>query len=172
MLDAFAVSAGELDFKGYFEGNLEVFNGAVFSPGNSIGTATVDGNFTLDSGAMLLMEIGTNESGDPISDLLIVNGNIEIGENSNLFLTLAEGSSLAPNESFTVDLISGTGVSDSILDAVSNAISSYYFTGFDVTRSGNVIQLSASVNPNAVPEPSTWALLALGVVALFLRKRK
>lgn len=170
--DAFAVSAGELDFKGYFEGNLEVFNDAVFSPGNSIGTATVDGDFTLNSGATLLMEIGTNESGDPISDLLIVNGDIEIGENSTIFLTLAEGSSLAPNESFTVDLISGTGATLDTWNAVKDHISSYYFKDFDVTRNGDVIQLSASVDPNAVPEPSTWALLALGVVVLFLRKRK
>ena len=169
--DSLTVSAGELDFKGYFEGNIEVFNDAVFSPGNSIGTAEVNGDFTLNSGATLLMEIGTNESGDPISDLLIVNGNIEIGENSNIFLTLAEGSSLAPNASFTVDLISGTGVTDATLQAVSNAISSYYFKDFDVALNGGVIQLSASVDPNAVPEPSTWALLLLSVVALFLRKR-
>ena len=27
------------------------------------------------------------------------------------------------------------------------------------------------IDPNAVPEPSTWALLVLGVVVLFLRKR-
>ena len=29
----------------------------------------------------------------------------------------------------------------------------------------------ATIDPNAVPEPSTWALLVLGVIALFLRKR-
>ena len=117
------------------------------------------------------MEIGTNESGDPISDLLIVNGNIEIGDNSIILLTLAEGSSLAPNESITVDLISGTGATLDTWNAVKDHISSYYFKDFDVALIGGVIQLSASVDPNAVPEPSTWALLALGVVALFLRKR-
>jgi hypothetical protein len=31
--------------------------------------------------------------------------------------------------------------------------------------------IRGTLDPNAVPEPSTWALLVLGVIALFLRKR-
>ena len=173
------VSSGRLDMKTYFKGSLEIgeeigvndYTTATFSPGNSVGTLNINGSFALNPGSTLLMEIGTNESGEAVADQLIVNGNIDIRENSVILLTLDENSSLAPNTSFTVDLISGSGVTEDTLVAVQDRISSYYFTDIDVALNGGVIQLTARLDANAVPEPSTWALLVLGVIALFLRKR-
>ena len=54
--ESFVVNAGELDFKGYYKGSLEIGDGATFSPGNSVGDLIQDGTFTLDSGALLLIE--------------------------------------------------------------------------------------------------------------------
>ena len=174
----FVVDSGRLDMKEYLYGQLEVMSGATFSPGNSIGTleigkGTYDGGFILNDGATLLMEIGTDAAGEVVSDQLIVNGNIVFGENAIIQLALDENSSLAPNTSFTVDLISGTGVSEDTLAAVSNALSSGYFTDINLTlTNGGVIQLSATLDANAVPEPSTWALMVLGVAGLmYWRKR-
>ena len=47
------------------------------------------------------------------------------------------------------------------------------FTISDVFSTFYMGKLEATVNPSvAVPEPATWALLALGVMVVFLRKRK
>ena len=65
----------------------------------------------------------------------------------------------------------GTHLSDEpklISDAI---IPGWPFYNIDVTRSGNVYTIRGIYDPNAVPEPSTWALLVLGIVVLFLRKR-
>ncbi|MBR6435496.1 MAG: autotransporter-associated beta strand repeat-containing protein, partial [Thermoguttaceae bacterium] len=51
--DLFTVNAGELDFRGDFEGDIEIINGAVFSPGNSIGTLSVTGNVSVLDGIAL-----------------------------------------------------------------------------------------------------------------------
>ena len=57
------VSSGELDFKGYFEGSIEVINGTIFSPGNSVGEANLTGNIsftiaTAASNGVALFEFG------------------------------------------------------------------------------------------------------------------
>nr|MCR5164760.1 autotransporter-associated beta strand repeat-containing protein [Thermoguttaceae bacterium] len=51
------VSAGRMDFLGNTTGGITV-TGGTFSPGNSVGTATLGGEFALASGATLLMEQG------------------------------------------------------------------------------------------------------------------
>ena len=176
--ESFVVNAGKLDFKGYFKGALEIGDGAVFSPGNSIGTLTIDGPevdpqmsaFSLDSGSTLLMEVGYDENNVWTSDKLVVNGSVYIDPNSTIILTLLEGTAL-PTGEFTIDLISGPLVTQETRDAFESVLSAPYFKDYSIELNGGVIQLTASIDPNAVPEPSTWALLVLGVVALFLRKR-
>ena len=176
--DSFVVNAGELDFKGYYKGSLEIGDGAVFSPGNSIGTLTINGTevdpqmsaFSLDSGATLLMEVGYNENNVWTSDKLVVNGDVSINPNSTIILTLLEGTAL-PTGEFTIDLISGTGATEDTLNAFASVLSAPYFKDYSIELNGDTIQLTTSIDFNAVPEPSTWALLALGVVVLFLRKR-
>ena len=171
---SFVVSSGRLDMKEYFTGTLEVgedlgngsYTTAVFSPGNSVGTLTVDGDYTLNPGSTLLIEIGKDDQGNVIADKLIVTGDATFAAGSIIDIVLDDASSLAGGETFEGDII----ISNNEVSLDNVKIRSYYFD-INVTQSGNIISLSATLDSNAVPEPSTWALLALGVIVLFLRKR-
>ncbi|MBR0237768.1 MAG: autotransporter-associated beta strand repeat-containing protein [Thermoguttaceae bacterium] len=156
------VSSGRMDFKGYMTNSVTVESGAVFSPGNSVGEATVGGDFILNAGATLLME--QDETG---MDTLIAN-NFNIDENAIVEYVFT---SVQPGAAYEI-----FNDPNGLQEPYSNADywSSFLTPGDDyywnITIVGNSV--FASVDSNAVPEPSTWALLALGVVVLFLRKRK
>ncbi|MBR5709250.1 MAG: PEP-CTERM sorting domain-containing protein [Thermoguttaceae bacterium] len=163
-LGSFVVNAGELDFKGYFIGNIEVNDSAVFSPGNSIGTTYETGNFNLNPGATLLMEVEGPTIAD--SDQLYVTGSLNLGEGSSIVLDFVNG--ISPNMEFAV-LIDATNSNESWV----NYVDSYYFTdlSYAPNADGKWV-LSGKIDPNAVPEPSTWALLAIGAAGLlYVRKR-
>ncbi len=165
---SFLINMGELDFNGYLTSDIEVNSGATFSPGNSIGKTFETGDFYLNDGGTLLMEIGGSSVDE--NDQLIINGNLYL-EGGIINLALAENSGLGPNDPIAIKLTSTN--SENIIDDVLNAISSYYFTGlsYSLSADGSYYQITGVLDANAVPEPSTWALLVLGVVALFLRKR-
>ncbi|MBQ7126465.1 discoidin domain-containing protein [bacterium] len=165
------VSSGELDFKGYFEGALEVLNDAKFSPGNSIGTANITGDFTLKSGASLLMELGGTDASE--NDQLIVTGNIFLEDGAFVDLVLADNSSLGPNSTFTA-ILTGTNSPDLADNFIDNYVRSSIFTDLQYAPMGNgMYAITGRIDPNAVPEPSTWALLILGAVGLmYWRRRK
>ncbi len=174
--ESFVVSSGRLDMKDYFTGSLEVgenlgngsYTTAVLSPGNSVGTLTVDGDYTLNPGSTLLIEIGKDDQGNVVADKLIVTGDATFMPGSIINIVLDDASSLAGGETFEGDIIISNN--EASLDGV--IIRSYYFD-INVTQSGNIISLSATLDPNAVPEPSTWALLILGAAGLlYFRKRK
>ena len=168
---SFVVSSGRLDMKEYFKGTLDVEAGATLSPGNSVGTLTVDGTYLLDKFGTLLLEVGKNDQGAIVIDQLFVNGNATFESGSIIDITLDPSSSLVGGDEFSSVIITANNA-ESIFDDVQAAIRSYYFTDLTVTRSGNEISLSGRLDPNAVPEPSTWALLVLGVIALaYMRKR-
>ena len=176
---SFVVSSGRLDMKDYFTGTLEVgenlgngsYTTALFSPGNSVGTLTVDGDYSLNPGSTLLLEIGKDDQGNVIADKLIVNGDAAFASGSIIDIVLDNASSLVGGETFEGVIITADNAAE-IFDDVKAAIRSYYFTDIQVTQSGNDISLSARLDPNAVPEPSTWALLALGAAGLlYMRKR-
>ena len=172
------VSAGRVDMKTYYKGTLEIgapiddvtFTKATFSPGNSVGTLTVEGAYYLNPMSTLLIEIGQDVDGKVIADQLNVIGDATFAPGSIIYLDLDENSSLKGGDTFTGVIISSNNISE-IYDNVKAAIRSYYFRDIEVSLTENGITLSATVDPNAVPEPSTWALMALGVVVLFLRKR-
>ena len=165
---SFVVSSGRLDMKTYFKGALEIgekldvenYSIATFSPGNSVGTLNIDGNFTLNPGSTLLIEQ------DATGMDKLVASSFDISSDSFLELTVGAavpGAKYAIIQDSDSELI-GVDFWNSILTPES----SYYWT---LSVDGNT--LYASIDANAVPEPSTWALLALGAAGLlYLRKRK
>ena len=156
----FLVSSGRLDMKECFKGTMQVKSGATMSPGNSVGTLTIDGAFILDSAATLLIEQ------DATGMDKLTASSFTVSPDSILELTYGGGSGsydiLVQNDGdFTGDY-----ATNAFWNGLLTPGSAYYW---NLSVNGNVV--TASIDPNAVPEPSTWALLILGVVALLLRKR-
>ncbi|MBR0190802.1 MAG: autotransporter-associated beta strand repeat-containing protein [Thermoguttaceae bacterium] len=155
------VSNGRLDFLGTMTGGITVSSNTVFSPGNSVGTADVNGLFTLGSGATLLLEVDGSES-----DLLKATS-----------FDVASG---------TIDLEMGSVQSGRMYAIIQNK-SGDFGTDFDVdfwtslltTSDRDIWELSvmgdtvyAKIDANAIPEPSTWLLLVLGTAGLFYWRKK
>ena len=162
-IGSLVISSGRVDLKGYMSGGITVYDDGIFSPGNSIGEATFGGGFILnEAGAMLLMEIGGTAASD--NDQLTANlANTSFASGSVVQFALDADTNYTPSLGDVIEVTMPEVNWNNV------TFSSYYFTelGYDGTRGVQLL----GVNPNAVPEPSTWALLALGVVVLFLRKR-
>ena len=171
--ESFTVNAGELDFRGYFEGDIEIINGAVFSPGNSVGTLSVTGDVSIIDGTALF-EFGDYTGADENHDVLTILGadnlftagdgmiSLAFDGDPNAWATDGGEYKLVSNEGFTV------GDKSSWLSNYTDLFS------LDGRSDGLYLVAGASPTPepgSGVPEPSTWALLVLGVVVLFLRKR-
>ncbi|MBR0237436.1 MAG: autotransporter-associated beta strand repeat-containing protein [Thermoguttaceae bacterium] len=165
----FLVSSGRLDMKEYYKGTLEVgkkldegYTTATFSPGNSVGTLTIDGIFTLNPGSTLLMEQDATGM-----DTLIANTfNIADGAIVEYVFT-----SIQPGATYEIfNDPQGLDGQYADLDYWTSFLTpedAYYW---NLTTDG--YSVFASVDANAVPEPSTWALLILGTAGLFyVRKR-
>ena len=172
----FTIAGGRLDLQEHFNGILNVgVNGAsnagvIFSPGNSIGTLTIDsGALNLASGATLLMEIGGSSVAD--NDQLLFGSGVtsDFAAGSIIQFVTVDGVSFEQNQSVAVQLPIGldlssalwdTGLFSGAYDAVSGIWSGLYAPGGGGGGEG-------------VPEPSTWALLLLGAFGLlYFRKRK
>ena len=148
--------------KEYYTGTLEVEADGVFSPGNSIGTLNQTGDFILNSG-ILLMEIGGPTEAD--SDQLIIDGDLILQNSPSIII-----GNMTPNAEFNIVLDANNSADLDIL----NLIDSYYFTDLSYAQNGSGLWvISGKVDANAVPEPSTWALLILGAAGLlYMRKRR
>ena len=173
--ESFVVSSGRLDNKGYFTGAVLVGGSeadAVFSPGNSVGDAYVDGDVSIINNGVALFEFGTHPDGEYPDDdsnhdvLYITNGDFSAGDRMiSLYFEEADEADWS-YEGCKYLLVSGAGLPEG--DYTSWLYN--YKDLFSLLSESNNLYLVYPL-PEPVPEPSTWALLALGVVVLFLCKR-
>ena len=178
--DSFTVSAGELDFRGTLNGDLFIANGSTLSPGASVGDMTVYGNVTMDVGATGLFEFSAyNEN--QYDTLTIANADDSFSVDTNSIIKLYfenNDADLWAAEGAEYKLVSDDGFASGTID-LSDLLSNFNdLFGLEGRTDGlYLIGLGAGPIPpgpepgSGVPEPSTWALLALGVIVLFLRKR-
>ena len=168
--DSFVVSSGRVDVKGCMEANVSVEADATFSPGNSVGNVNIDGDFTLNGD--LLIEVDATGADTLVCEGFTLNGGtvmlnwqddeIPFFATCDLITSTSDLSDVYANLGENLDFSTSPEVEQLFNDG-------YITLQLVAGNSNNIIRLS--IDRNAVPEPSTWALLVLGVAALFLRKR-
>ena len=159
------ITSGRLDIKGSLTSVLTIKDSATFSPGNSIGTLILDGDFTAEAGSTLLFE----QDVTGIDKLILRSGGtINIADDAILQLAMTNPT---PGATYTlIEAVDGLPSEYTSIDFWNRLLTpdSAYYWNLNVENG----ILYASVDPNAVPEPSTWALLVLGACGLlYLRKR-
>lgn len=171
------VTAGRLDMKEYLTGRMVVNNGASFSPGNSIGKLTVDGDFELGQAlegaalAKIIMEVAG--SGADQNDQLIITGDLELN-NGEVYLELTDDYRLNSGDTVTV-LFSADNSADLEPTFIKKYVrGSRLLTDLKYERlDSGYWAITATADYNAIPEPATWLLLLLGTAGLlYFRKRK
>ena len=172
--DSFAVNSGRLDYKGFFEGNIEIVGGTL-SPGNSVGTLTVTGNVSVINGTALFEFDPYGSDSYDVLNILGENASFAAGDSmiQLYFENEADAKAWAENiDENGYRLVADDDFSDRDYSSwLYNYTNLFGLTG----RGGDGLYLvAASPEPGSgVPEPSTWALLALGAAGLlFWRKRK
>jgi PEP-CTERM motif len=163
--DAVRLSGGLLNGTGTVSSLLQ--SGGSFLPGHSPGSFTIDGNYTLNGGDLVL-EI---DGDDPAQqDHLFINGNASFrGGRVVIDLTGYQGSGAA---SFA-GLLNVAGTL-SLAHPVSGTSASFVVAGLDSGRSAQLAWSGGQLSLNlglaaAVPEPGTWATLLAGLAAIGLR---
>jgi len=163
-------------------GNLTVSSGGTLSPGNSPGIITT-GTLSLASGSVFSAEMtGSNTVAGTNYDQVNVAGTVTLG--GTLSLTLTGFTATNGNLYF---LINNDG-SDAITGAFSNINGGSTSNNTEFTLGGQRWFISYAANYNAgvgstftggndvalqaIPEPGTWALLAAGLTALVILRRR
>ena len=160
--ELFTVEAGELDFKGQFTGDLVINEDGVFSPGNSVGHVDIDGDFTLNGGTLL---IEMDESG---FDTMTANS-FDL-DNGIISFTLTDDIPWGASYDL-LTATSGEQFEEGIIDRILNGQTLPEYFSLALAGDGSIVRMD--IDRNAVPEPSTWALMILGAAGLlYWRKRK
>ncbi len=158
-------NTGGLSGIGTFQADVTVNDGTV-SPGNSIGTLTIDGDASFNNGSTIVIEIAGTDADQ--FDVLNVTGTMSVDAGSTLQLVWADDYTLSPTGgSFDIfdftalDQISGAQFA---LDTALAPIASYMH--WDTS------QLYTSGIITAIPEPASALLLGLAGLALIRRRQK
>ena len=158
-------SSGTLGGTGTIGAAATFASGAHLAPGNSPGTLTFNAGLTLSTGSILDFELGT------ASDQIVLAGGSLTGPGSvgGVTVNLSDSGGFAAGTYTLINYTSATLPSGYAADsfALGTTIAGYTY---NFSRSGNSLLLSATAS--AIPEPSTYAVLAgLGALALAFYRR-
>ncbi|MBQ4143419.1 MAG: autotransporter-associated beta strand repeat-containing protein [Thermoguttaceae bacterium] len=159
------VNAGRVNAAGSVTGDLAIAEGASFSPGDGVGTLTLEGNFTADTGAQLVFELSADSS-----DLLVLSSGstLDISDDAVLELLFTGD---APGSAYTlIEAEDGLG---EYADAAfwTSILSESSAENWHLAVVGNTVQALVGAS-DAVPEPATWTLLILGASGLYCVRRR
>ena len=150
---------------GTFMGDMTLESGAIIAPGMSAGTLTIDGNLTMDNGSIYQYEI---DLGGSTFDSIVVTGDLIANGTQVLQFSQIGGGGVGSTDEFLLMTVDGTLI---------NGLPSFEFVGqgfsFDnasIFQVGSGIYLTGVVS--FVPEPSSFMLLGLGLLAVVRRRRR
>jgi outer membrane autotransporter protein len=141
------ITAGTLTGAFTVAGNLTVSNGGTLAPGSSIGTTTIGGDYLLDAGGTLEVEV--ENDGALQSDLVDVTGSATLAAGSTINVTdiSSGGNIINTGDTFTI-IQTGTGVTDN---------------GPTITDTSAVLSFAGSVSGNDYQLAATRASFASSV---------
>ena len=152
--------------------NLVALDGATIIPGNSPGVLSVEGNFTLDSGARLSMEIAGTTAGTDY-DLLNVGGNLILRAGSVLELTFLKGFTPHAGQQFSLFDIGGLFTNAVAIEIGGLAPGWVFDTSFDaVGRKFTLNSLNDGIAVAAVPVTVPIWLMGSALAGLGLMRRR
>jgi len=162
------LDGGTLAGTGTLTGAVTLGTGATLAPGNSPGTLTFTNGLTLNDGAVLDFQLGTT------SDLILVTGGTLTGSASagGITLNLADAGGFTAASYTLFDFSGATTSSFTASDfTLGSTLAGYTY---QLAIVGSTLQLISTAS--AVPEPSTFAVLAglsaLGLVAYRRRRTR
>ncbi|MFO1225475.1 MAG: autotransporter-associated beta strand repeat-containing protein [Roseateles sp.] len=146
--------------------------GAELAPGESAGLFSVREGLSFSSGALFSVELGGLPRGSGY-DAVNVGGSVDLGGDTTLQLSFINGFVADAGHSFVLIDAAG-GLSGSLLNvADGERLAVAGGAGSFVVHYGNGTTLSLSdFQAAAVPEPTTWGLMGLGLAVLGWRARR
>jgi hypothetical protein len=188
---AVTVSGGTLGGSGSIAGSVTVDNGGTLAPGNSIAVFTQGDDATFLSGSTFAYEVDSSAALGTAADLLVVNGDLDIASGSLLtFVDLNNTPQPFVQDTTIFALINYSGNwngglftygTNELADGERFSVGSQVWEiDYNRTSSAGLDNYTTSyvsgsfVTVTAVPEPSTYVMLAIagGIAAVAARRRR
>jgi len=177
-------SGAILGGSGSIAGVVTIQSGARLAPGNSPGLLTVDNDVTIEDGGIFSVEVNGTTAGTGYDRLAMTGGGSDFSLTGSNDLEMSLGFTPAANALFfLVDNAGGSAISGIfeslngvVTDLSQGALFSVGGQGFNISYTGdlagNAFTGGDDLVIQAVPEPTTWVLMALGGLFLLGFRRR
>ena len=177
-------SGATLGGSGSIAGVTTIQSGARLAPGNSPGLLTVNNDVTIEDGGIFTVEVNGTTAGTGYDRLAMTGGGSDFSLTGSNDLEMSLGFTPAANALFfLVDNAGGSAISGIfeslngvVTDLSQGALFSFGGQDFNISYTGDLVGNAFTGGDDlviqAVPEPTTWVMLALGGLFLLGFRRR